>query len=70
MTFSKFDLGIFFLYENIKEIFFFHFYHSYFEAILLWKFGNLAGQFLDDVFVKICANFRPNPEKSNAQEIF
>ena len=30
----------------------------------------VVGQFLDSIFVKICANFYPNPENSNKQEIF
>ena len=29
------------------------------------NFENLGGQFLDDMFVKICANLKPNPKKSN-----
>ena len=34
------------------------------------NFENLVGQFLDDMLVKSCANFYPNPKKSNAQETF
>ena len=33
-------------------------------------FLDLVYQFLDDMLVKIRANFQPNPKKSNAQEIF
>ena len=68
--FSKFDLEIFFPYQNIKIIinlflsliFWYHF-------STIWKLGNLVGQFSDNIFVKIC-QFLAQFQKSNAQEIF
>ena len=34
------------------------------------NFENLGCQFLDDMLVKIYANFQPNPKRSKAQETF
>ena len=61
-----------FLYLNIQEIIIFSslslIFWCYFRT--LWKFENLVGHFWDNIFVKICANFKPNPENVIAQGIF
>ena len=67
---SKFDLKTFFSYQNIKEfsfsflslIFWWHF-------STLWTFGNLAGQFFDNVFVKSCVSLAQS-QKNLAQKLF
>ena len=53
--------------KNGKKIYLIFWYK---KNISRSNFENLVGQFSDDIFMKISANFYPNPKTINAQETF
>ena len=69
--FRNLILKYFFHIKILKKIFAFIFItYILIPFQYLWTFGNLVGQFSDNVSVNICANFQPISKKSNTQEIF